>query len=269
MIKPFDRIKEFSINPGTGPFELEGPAYGYRSFSSVYASGDICYYAAVCDNVYEIGSGVYSFDGISHSLSRNVIVSTNSGQLVDFPNLTKEVFVTYPANFSVYTENAVNSGELAVWKNQNTIDSSSISWNGDTLNIPGQVGISGGVVLPPAIPTDTQNKLYNFNGALFFNGQSVDSNLLFSYVNVTGDYSISLSDKIIFADASVQDIAITLPTASGVGGKQLLFKRKPGNNQISINPASGEYIDGQTTFTMHYNYDSISLISDNINWYVF
>ena len=225
MIKVFDRIKEFSITPGTGVFQLEGAAYGYRAFSSVYNSGDICYYAAVCDNVYEIGSGVYSFDGTSHTLSRHVIASTNANALVDFPNLTKEVFVTYPANFSLFSDRLINSGELAVWKNQNTIDSSAISWDSDRLTIPGDVYPSGGIFLAPGAPSIVQNKLYNLNGALFFNGQSVDSNLLLNYVNVTGNYTANLANAVIFTDTSAQDITINLPTASGIGGKQIFFKK--------------------------------------------
>lgn len=269
MIKVFDRIKEFSITPGTGLLQLQGAAFGYSSFASVYSSGDVCYYAAVCDNVYEVGSGVFLSDGNEHFLSRNVIVSTNNNAPVDFPSVTKEIFVSYPANFSVFSDKETTPGELAIWSGQNTLDSSSISWDGSRLTVLGDIYPSGGVFLPQNVPPSTSNKLYNSNGQLFFNGQALGTSSFFPYTNASGSYSPSFSDHVIFLDPSFNDVNINLPSASGVGGKEFILKRKPGNYKIFINATSGEYVDGQLEFILTHDYESVSLISDNANWFIF
>ena len=137
MIKVFDRIKEISISTGSGNFKLEGALYGFRDFASVYTSGDYCYYAITHNNNYEIGSGQYVFDGSSHYLSRYPIASTNSDNLVNFTNGAKHVFVTYPAQYSVYSEATMNSGDVAIWSGPNSLSSSnklSFTNNGISVN---------------------------------------------------------------------------------------------------------------------------------------
>jgi len=178
MIKVFDRIKEISTTDGTGNFKLEGALFGFRPFSSVYASGDYCYYTIVLDNNYEIGSGEYIFDGSNHWLSRFSIHSTNSNNLVNFSNGVKEVFVTYPAKYAVYSEKTMNSGNLAFWGAPNSLDSTnSLSWNGSSLQLNGvNVSVSG--------HTHTSNDILDFN-------QTVSG--LLPITNIVGGPNISVT----------------------------------------------------------------------------
>lgn len=178
MIKVFDRIKEISTTDGTGNFKLEGALFGFRPFSSVYASGDYCYYTIVLDNNYEIGSGEYIFDGSNHWLSRFPIHSTNSNNLVNFSNGVKEVFVTYPAKYAVYSEKTMNSGNLAFWGAPNSLDSTnSLSWNGSSLQLNGvNVSVSG--------HTHTSNDILDFN-------QTVSG--LLPITNIVGGPNISVT----------------------------------------------------------------------------
>lgn len=133
MIKLFDRIKETSHSTGTGVFNLDGAAAGFSRFNEVYSSGDVLFYAISDGTRYEIGSGVY---GVNQLIQRFPFRSTNSDQLVNFPNGLKEVYVTYPAKYSVFTGSGYadfkqpQASGLAFWENANTLSyDSNIVWD--------------------------------------------------------------------------------------------------------------------------------------------
>lgn len=98
-----DRIKELSHSTGTGALRLEGAATGFSAFGDFYASGDALYYAATDGTDYEVGSGQYLPDGSNNSLVRFPFRSTNGDGLVSFAAGVKEVYVTYPGQYAVFT----------------------------------------------------------------------------------------------------------------------------------------------------------------------
>lgn len=125
MIKLFDRIKEISRSNGTGAFNLDGAADGFSRFNNFYSNGDVLFYAITDGSSYEIGSGVYSSNQLTQ---RFPFASTNSNGLVNFPNGLKEVYVVYPAKYSVYTGSGYGNFQqpqasgVAFWGNSNTLD---------------------------------------------------------------------------------------------------------------------------------------------------
>jgi len=101
-----DRVKETSTTTGTGTFTLAGAATGFQSFS-VIGNGNTTFYCIVdsSSGAWEVGIGTYSTSGTT--LSRDTILeSSNSGSAVNFGAGSKDVFVTYPAEKAVYTENS-------------------------------------------------------------------------------------------------------------------------------------------------------------------
>jgi hypothetical protein len=141
MIKLFDRIKETSHSTGTGIFNLDGAADGFSRFNEVYSNGDVLFYAITDGTRYEISSGVYSANQLTQ---RFPFRSTNSDQRVNFPNGVKEVYVTYPAKYSVFTGSGYGnfqqpqSSGVAFWENGNTLSyDSNLIWdkNNDRLGI--------------------------------------------------------------------------------------------------------------------------------------
>lgn len=139
-IKLADRIKEKSYSIGTGRLDLDGAFAGSSRFSEAYASGDSFFYAISDGTDYEVGSGVYGFDTVNHYIeSRFAVESTNSDNLVNFTTGLKEVYVTYPGKFSVFTasgqsdfkqpdvsgvafwgsEQIISYDENIIWDNQN------------------------------------------------------------------------------------------------------------------------------------------------------
>lgn len=95
-----DRVKESTTTTGTGPVTLGGAATGYQSFAAV-GNGNTTYYT-IADQTgvnWEVGIGTYTASGTT--LSRDtVLASSNAGALVNFGAGTKDVFVTYPADYA-------------------------------------------------------------------------------------------------------------------------------------------------------------------------
>jgi len=89
-----------------------------------------------------------------------------------------------------------------------------------------------------------------------------------TYNNITADFTMTDSSDVVFFDTSSNAININLPTAVGKGGQELLFKFKDGPNSGVLIGNGSETIDGNSVYPMYHKNQSISLISDNSNWYV-
>jgi hypothetical protein len=110
-----DRVKETTTTTGTGTVTLLGASTGFQSFA-VVGNANTTYYciAGQTGNEWEVGVGTYTSSGTT--LARTAILaSSNSGSAVNFSAGTKDVFVTYPASYSVNsTNNAGTSGQVLV-----------------------------------------------------------------------------------------------------------------------------------------------------------
>lgn len=106
-----DRVKETTTTTGTGTITLAGAADGYQSFS-VIGNANTTYYAIVGGNEWEVGVGTYTASGTT--LSRDTVLeSSNSGSLVNFSSGEKQVFCTYPAEKSAFTDDIpTNNNQL-------------------------------------------------------------------------------------------------------------------------------------------------------------
>ena len=128
-----DRIKQESTTLGTGTVTLGATYDGYSSFASFYSNGEEVYYTISNTETgvteWEVGRGTYS----SGTLARDTVLSsTNSNNLVNFTSGIKEVFVTYPADRAVTTDDigtiasqdannvSITGGSIAVTANPTT-----------------------------------------------------------------------------------------------------------------------------------------------------
>ena len=105
-----DRVRETTTTTGTGTVSLIGAVTGFQSFS-VIGDGNTTFYTIALDSAgeWEVGIGTYTASGTT--LSRDIVLeSSNSGSLVPFSSGTKTVFVTYPAEKSVYYDASGNVG---------------------------------------------------------------------------------------------------------------------------------------------------------------
>lgn len=101
-----DRVRETTTSTGTGTITLAGAVLGFQSFA-VIGNTNTTYYTIVdgATGDWEVGIGTYTSSGLT--LSRDTVLeSSNSGSLVNFAAGTKDVFCTYPAERSIYTDAA-------------------------------------------------------------------------------------------------------------------------------------------------------------------
>ncbi len=97
-----DRVKETTTTTSTGTYTLGGAQVGYQAFS-VVGDGNTTYYTVTDGTNWEVGVGTYTLSGTT--LSRDTILaSSNSGNAVSWSAGSKDVFLTYPAERSVYID---------------------------------------------------------------------------------------------------------------------------------------------------------------------
>lgn len=99
-----DRVKETSVTSGTGTIDLDGAVAGFEGFVSAVGNGNVCYYAIQdADGIaWEVGVGTIT-DATPDTLTRNTILaSSNADSVVSLSTGTHNVFLTYPAEKSVY-----------------------------------------------------------------------------------------------------------------------------------------------------------------------
>ena len=135
-----DRTKELSYTTGTNAFLLEGSINGFSSFASSFDNGDVIFYAATDGTDYEVGSGVFT-DSSTDTISRFVLVSSNSNALVSFSAGAKEVYSTYPATNAVVSLSGVipKSSGVPFWISDKAIGhDANFVWN----NVDNRLGIN-------------------------------------------------------------------------------------------------------------------------------
>lgn len=105
------------------------------------------------------------------------------------------------------------------------------------------------------------------NGSATLNGA-----IVYHTTFVSNNYSVLSTDYIIGVDTLSTPITITLPSVSSTNaGRTLFIKDETGNgftNNITILPASGELIDGDTSFIMQSDYGSITVYCTTTGWHV-
>jgi len=111
----YDRVKETSNTSGTGTIVLLGAVTGYQSFA-VLGNANTTYYT-IADQIgtnWEVGIGTYYTGNVS--LARTTIISSsNANAVVNFTNVTHDVFITMPAETS-----ALGGAGQAILVNQTT-----------------------------------------------------------------------------------------------------------------------------------------------------
>jgi hypothetical protein len=150
-----DRVRETTATTGTGTVTLDGAVQGFQNFSAV-GDGNTTYYAIVLGSDWEVGLGTYTSSGTT--LSRDVVLeSSNAGSLVNFGAGDKDVFVTYPAERSVYVVGSSNGAvplPTGTELERPTPEAGMLRFNTDTGSFEGYDGtewgaIGGGTAISP------------------------------------------------------------------------------------------------------------------------
>lgn len=97
---------------------------------------------------------------------------------------------------------------------------------------------------------------------------NIQSTTSVTALTVTGNYSISTSDDIVFINgAPSSNIIITLPLAANAKPTGVTIKNI-GDGTVDITGTSGQTIDGETTISIGVSLTSLYLIPYNNNWYI-
>ena len=150
---------------------------------------------------------------------------------------------------------------------------------GSTIDqrIGGSIALSGGLIFSET------NKNYHIKAT---NSHLILSSSLGSIVCVSGNlqtngfrtaysaktsqYTVLAQDYFISADATGGSFGLTLPTAVNNSGKQYVVKKIDASaNAVVVSGSGAETIDGSNTVNIVSQYDSMSLISNGANWYIY
>jgi hypothetical protein len=152
-----DRVRETTTTTGTGTYTLAGAVTGFQTFS-VIGNANTTYYTATNGIDWEVGVGTYTSSGTT--LSRDVILeSSNSGSAVDWGAGDKDVFVTYPAEVSVSTDNVVTLTNKRVTQRIGTVaDAATITPTADSSDQYNVTALAQAATIaaPSGTPTDGQ-----------------------------------------------------------------------------------------------------------------
>lgn len=79
-------------------------------------------------------------------------------------------------------------------------------------------------------------------------------------------YSIT-APGIILVNATDNDVTIRLPSIANTN-QLFTIKRVDGSaNAVTIQSEGGEYIDGEASYAIATQYESVTLVSDGVNWH--
>jgi hypothetical protein len=87
-------------------------------------------------------------------------------------------------------------------------------------------------------------------------------------VTKTSSYTLTTSDEVVLANATSASLTLTLPTAVGNTNLYSLKKIDSSANTVTVATTGGQTIDGGSTGVIKVQYASVSVVSDNSNWYI-
>ena len=100
----------------------------------------------------------------------------------------------------------------------------------------------------------------------YVNGVATDGEGSIEFVNTNFKAGIG-TGNLILVDATADNITISLdPCADLIGIPITIKKIDSGARLVTINPASVETIDSVLTYTIRFQYDICTIVSDGVNW---
>jgi len=117
---------------------------------------------------------------------------------------------------------------------------------------------------------DANNQVVNASGSLGGGGGGSSTGLTTVSSFPGNAYTISSpsnSEEIYLISNSSTAVTINLPTSVGLNTKKIRIKRL-GTANVTIDAYQTETIDGQLTKILNNQYSTITLISDNSNWFI-
>jgi hypothetical protein len=143
------------------------------------------------------------------------------------------------------------------------VEPNRISDSGNNVLTAGQTEAQGGAFVGGAVnyfETDSA-------GISKSNGTAKSLNLQWDTEVFTSDDALDDENVITLVDASSNAVTITLPTAVGIQNRVYYIKAIVGGNAITVSPDGSETIDNDTSWSLASG-ESITIVSDNANWWI-
>lgn len=95
------------------------------------------------------------------------------------------------------------------------------------------------------------------------------SGLLATISTKTSNYTLTATDFTVLGNAAGGAFTLTLPTAVGASGQIYTLKKTDSSaNAVSIATTSAQTIDGQSSYSLAYQYQGVIVQSNNSNWVI-
>jgi len=124
---------------------------------------------------------------------------------------------------------------------------------------------------------DIQDATYSSGIATYASGQAIQNQESIQYMsgifaptykNIDTDSTIQQTDSTVFVDSTASPINVYIPSAVGIGGKDIKIKRVAGQNIVEIVASGSQTIDGSHSYVMNHLYESTTITSNNSNWFI-
>ncbi len=103
-----------------------------------------------------------------------------------------------------------------------------------------------------------------FTGTLTVNGS-----ITTAFAAKSASYTVTSTDSVLTGNATTSPVTFTLPTASGIAGREYTFKKIDSSaNAVTIATSSSQTIDGLATYSLASQWKYVRVISDGSNWIV-
>jgi hypothetical protein len=232
-----DRVRQTSTSTGTGTITLDGTVVGYQSFSAI-GNNNTTYYTISLGAQWEVGIGTY-YGG---TLSRDTVIASSTGSILNLAAGTKDVFVSLPAEKLVQSVNSqigavvLTTTNIAEGANEYFTQSrartsisagTGISYDSGTGVITNSSPSLGGDVVGPSSATD--NAIARFDGTT--------GKLIQNSVVTAGDTGAVSGVTTLAASTSV-----TTPIVQATNSGGLSLKNSAGTTQISMGGGGGDNV---------------------------
>jgi hypothetical protein len=87
--------------------------------------------------------------------------------------------------------------------------------------------------------------------------------------SVSTNTNLSTSENAVTCNASSATVTLTLPTAIGATTMYFVKKTDSSAHYCTIATTGGQTIDGASTQSLQFQYTSVTILSDNANWWIF
>lgn len=121
--------------------------------------------------------------------------------------------------------------------------------------------------LPSADGTNGQFLRTNGSGTLSWGTAGATAYTVYSPTTTT-TISETSGEVVVLADATSGNLTVNLPTAVSNTAKITIKKIDSSANTVIIDPNSTQTVDGSATKTIEFQYTSVTLISNNANWFI-